>query len=690
MARLAIKLQGEEITQLSLEEGMEYIAGRANDAQIVLPPQRGISRHHLKFYQREGTWICQSLSKFVLIQKGGESHEVLELNENCVFVVSPYEIHFFANAAEKAAPPETAAEAEADHSAAANPAANLPAFYNGAKHQGQASAAPGLPHEMPEDTSPRVNNEATMAGVSSLVPYLRISYPNTADDEVLKLEGHLWVAGRDPNSEIFVDSPHISRKHFEMSHTNEGFYITDLGSSNGTKINGQKIPPHEPKRLESGDVIKIQSIELVFEIRDTQFANRVESLPVPAFDPSGFAAPVAWQPQPNHLPMPYMSEEATQIRPMPAPVPGIKDWKKIRPHHLKGVDWKKHKVRIAIVLAIVFGVYMQFADTKKAEAPRNPAATDPNASVSFGKLTKEQQATVKDSFTLAQNLYVQGKYEICLTELAKLHELIPKYENSTEIQSYCEQGRDLVNRQRDIERKERERAMIEQQIKGYVETCKAKLKGGGTMEQTRICLSDAMQLDPEHHLIVEMINEAQQKETELKNLEEQRKSLAERVRKGENHFAKARNLYKQGQLAKALAEYERFIGTPYPQSENSKDNARRDVASIRKELKTKIDFLLDQCKTLGAKNRYKEAYISCDKAVAEDDSNETAKATRGRMLSELRREMKSIYEDSVLEESLGNVDSAKEKWKKIIKENLDFDEYTKKSKGKLLKYGIEM
>ena len=60
------------------------------------------------------------------------------------------------------------------------------------------------------------------------------------------------------------------------------------------------------------------------------------------------------------------------------------------------------------------------------------------------------------------------------------------------------------------------------------------------------------------------------------------------------------------------------------------------------------------------------------------------------MLSSLRRDLKSIYEDSVLEESLGNVDSAKEKWKKIIKDDLDFEEYSKKARTLLKKYGVEM
>ena len=94
MARLTVKLHGEEVCSIELEAGNEYIAGRASDVQITLGDERGISRHHLKFYERDGLWICESLSKFVMIQLGGNMSEVLELTGNAVFTVSTYEFTF--------------------------------------------------------------------------------------------------------------------------------------------------------------------------------------------------------------------------------------------------------------------------------------------------------------------------------------------------------------------------------------------------------------------------------------------------------------------------------------------------------------------------------------------------------------------------------------------------------------------
>jgi pSer/pThr/pTyr-binding forkhead associated (FHA) protein/tetratricopeptide (TPR) repeat protein len=668
MARLILKLHGEQVTSLTLESGMEYIAGRAQDAQLPMDNGRGISRHHLKFYERDGIWVGESLSKFVPIQKGSETMEVIELSEPTVFSVPPYDFHF------EPTVEGAGAEMPEDH------AGNLPAFYQPRVNPVAGSGAPG--DADPEGTSPRANNEATVAGLANLVPYFRISYPNTADDEVLKLEGHLWVAGRDHGCEIAIDSPHISRKHFELARTKEGFYITDLGSSNGTHLNGQRLPPHEPTQISSGDEVRVMNIEMTFEIRDLQFANRVDRLPVPAFDP-------LMDPRMGGFPVPWTGGgpeqfEATQYRAPEGVELSLKNWRQLRLSDLKRVDWRKNKVRVALLVLIPLLFIMILVPGKPSvkPAPRGPAG-----SASFEHLTNEQKLTVKDSFNLARNLYVQGKYALCLTELAKLHEVIPQYENSKELQSFCEQGLELVRRQEDLERKEREKAMIESQINGYVESCKNKLKADATVDETRQCLAPAMELSPEHPAVVEMLHGAQIHEEERKFMAQQKAEREAKIASAVAHFNRAIATYKKGDLLKSVHDLEKFVGTSYPASGELKEKARRQIASIKKEIKVKVDAYLEECKAMAAKNRYKDAYLSCDKAVDQDPGNGEAKETRSRMLQELRRQMKTIYQDSVLEESLGNVDSAKEKWKKIIQEDLSFDDYTTKAKLKLQKYG---
>ncbi len=159
------------------------------------------------------------------------------------------------------------------------------------------------------------------------------------------------------------------------------------------------------------------------------------------------------------------------------------------------------------------------------------------------------------------------------------------------------------------------------------------------------------------------------------------------MQKGFAHYRKANDIYSSGNLSRAITEFEKYLGAYYPRNSDKKEEARRKLASIKQELKSKVNKFLDECKALGSKNKYKEAYIVCNQAVQGDPKATEAKAMRDKMLRELRKEMKAIYEDSVLEESLGNVESAKEKWKKIMAEDLDFDDYAVKAKSKLQKYG---
>ena len=104
--------------------------------------------------------------------------------------------------------------------------------------------------------------------------------------------------------------------------------------------------------------------------------------------------------------------------------------------------------------------------------------------VAFEKLPQEKKNAVKDTFNLARNLYVQGKYELCLAELAKLHEMIPFYENSKELEAFCSQGRELVLRQKDIDRREHEKSDARAaESPASSRTAKTELKDTGTCRE---------------------------------------------------------------------------------------------------------------------------------------------------------------------------------------------------------------
>lgn len=80
--------------------------------------------------------------------------------------------------------------------------------------------------------------------------------------ERLKLAGETVVIGRLDECAVTLSDPKISRRHAEIRPGPEGFRVIDLGSTNGTEVNGRPITEHE---LQDGDRIKLGDTVLTFE-----------------------------------------------------------------------------------------------------------------------------------------------------------------------------------------------------------------------------------------------------------------------------------------------------------------------------------------------------------------------------------------------------------------------------------------
>lgn len=68
--------------------------------------------------------------------------------------------------------------------------------------------------------------------------------------------------GRAPDNDVVLQDPLVSRYHAAITFTGTAYVIADLGSANGTKVNG--VPIDQPCQLRHGDVIAVGSEQLVF------------------------------------------------------------------------------------------------------------------------------------------------------------------------------------------------------------------------------------------------------------------------------------------------------------------------------------------------------------------------------------------------------------------------------------------
>jgi FHA domain-containing protein len=77
------------------------------------------------------------------------------------------------------------------------------------------------------------------------------------------LSGSRVVVGRSREADIVLADPNVSRRHAELRRGESGWQVMDLGSTNGIKVNGQRVNQAE---LGPGDRITIGVTDLTFEL----------------------------------------------------------------------------------------------------------------------------------------------------------------------------------------------------------------------------------------------------------------------------------------------------------------------------------------------------------------------------------------------------------------------------------------
>jgi hypothetical protein len=71
------------------------------------------------------------------------------------------------------------------------------------------------------------------------------------------------VIGRLPECAITLTDSNVSRRHSEVRSSGSGYVVVDLGSTNGTKVNGARIQGEQ--LLRDGDIVSLGSTHLRFE-----------------------------------------------------------------------------------------------------------------------------------------------------------------------------------------------------------------------------------------------------------------------------------------------------------------------------------------------------------------------------------------------------------------------------------------
>jgi predicted component of type VI protein secretion system len=122
--------------------------------------------------------------------------------------------------------------------------------------------------------------------------------------------------GRDSTNGIVINDAEISRRHARLTFQGGKYVLEDLGSTNGTFVNGQRLAG--PRVLKSGEVVSFgEQIVMIFEAITAADAGATVA------SPRASAIPAASRPVMPPPPPPAQYVGSVPVNPSPAPVPGM-------------------------------------------------------------------------------------------------------------------------------------------------------------------------------------------------------------------------------------------------------------------------------------------------------------------------------------------------------------------------------
>jgi DNA-binding winged helix-turn-helix (wHTH) protein len=83
------------------------------------------------------------------------------------------------------------------------------------------------------------------------------------------------VIGRDPDVEVRLDAPTVSRRHARLRVTDKGAVLEDFGSKNGTHRGDDRVT--SPVRLADGDAIRIGSVLITFRLFESVASTQTQA-----------------------------------------------------------------------------------------------------------------------------------------------------------------------------------------------------------------------------------------------------------------------------------------------------------------------------------------------------------------------------------------------------------------------------
>jgi pSer/pThr/pTyr-binding forkhead associated (FHA) protein/tetratricopeptide (TPR) repeat protein len=722
--KLEIYQNGELLREVPFEKEELWI-GRGDDCVIRLE-DRAISRRHGSLKATEQGMDFEKKSKFGLVRVNGKEVEQASLKNGDRMEMGPYEIRVLASvipvtipeavATAKAALPEveiktTAIEMSSEEISFVSAEASSQIDFGNSGSQlgmGESTAAISEPVVNPGEKTgafdfSRVENDGATAVLEAknaeMKPVLQFG-DGAANVTQYEISDNEVAIGRSQKCHIVLEDKRSSRKHSIIRREGNKFSVQDLGSANGTLVNGVRID--EQQELHSGDVLQIGDTQFTFQMVQADYEQKKDQFIQVVQESTSI--PVA---PPEMMPMMDASQAFAsdafigQAAPVGA-APAAPDFsapegekKSFIGKFLDRYRAMNTKQQIIWGLAILAGVYYMLDDDSPQKKPhmnmgqakvvqtQKKGDKKSGSGPTFESLTQEQQRYIETEYQLCFDFYKNREYDSALLEVGKIFSLVQDYKNAREIETFAREGK------RKLEAQEEERKKKELERQAEIKLQSLLEQAGLLMEKKRFAEAEA--LFPEIELIQpenaavgtwrkQMMVEKERLEAEV----QAQKMAIQTNKEAWADFAKAKLLANDKKYWDALDAYDAVAARSVPDKKFA-PAVQAETKRVEDLIAADRDPVFVQAKQLEQDGKLSEAYRTYQKVIEIDPTYTAATDGMTRIRGSITGRAKVIYAEGVFAESFSDMDTAEKRYREVMEVVPTDDPYYIKAQSRLKK-----
>ena len=492
--------------------------------------------------------------------------------------------------------------------------------------------------------------------------------------------------GRAPNCHVILEDKKSSRKHVVILKQDKQWLLKDLGSSNGTLVNGTRVDEHP---LTSGDEIRIGDTRFKFKIVQADYEEKKAAfLQVPLEEqtqmPAYSATPAESSPPSMILPFDsFVPGNGPEQARGPVPVPDFSaPAEEKRSLIQKALDrFRSMPPRMQMIYAVVVlaAVYFLYYDEDEVvqKARIQPASIQKKDGVkkddkkkklpgapTFESLTPEQQAYIDSEYKIALEHFKNREYDSCLLELGKIFTIVQDYKEAREVEALAREKK----RQLDAQEEERKRKEAEKQAQVKLQSLIDQ--AGLLMEQKKYKDAEALfpeieLLQPENTVVASWRKKIIEEHEAIEREKEEAAKLEKKQREILDEYRAAQKTFEDKNYFAALDQFDAILtreGLPAKFAALVKG----DIRKVEDAIAAERDPLIEKGKKLEKEENYTDAYNAYLQASKVDPTDNEAPAGMNRIRGVLTSRAKGIYSEAVIAESFSDFELAEKKYREVL------------------------